>query len=298
MSILTAVEFVQSLIPRMGKEDVVSDIATTVQEFETLVLPVVTALNKEKKSLTFSESISKEISVGFFRHYKGKGKNNLVEALANALPNIITNMKIVRDQLDSKLEADVISAGLTAEKATLLRIAEHGAFITDYALDVLSVAISEDIKQKNNVETTDSIPPIKIKRLTDNAANFGVLVNAYSIDENKFKEKIDSIPPVTFNAETATLLKGTYGDSGIDPFNAILASGFTGNPIYHMRMVWEEYQNKRYRAKAEKKRMLELKILQLKHLNEGRNDPKVESQIEYIQNRVNELEYDMERMKE
>ena len=297
MSISTVVEFVQSLIPRMAKDDVITDISTTIQEFETLVLPVVSSLRTEKKHIKFKAGVSKSIMASFNGHYKGKGKGHLIDAMDEALPNIITNMKTVRDGLDSSLEADVITAGLTAEKATLLRIAEHGAFMTDYCLDVISCIISDEVEAKSDI-VNDNIPPIKLRKLTENAANFGILLSTYSVEPNVFKEKINTIPPVTFNAETATLIRGTYGDSSLDPFNAIITSNFTGNPVYHLRMVWEEYQNKRFRAKADKKKMLELKVLQLKHLTEGRNDPKVESQIKYIQNRINELEYEMEKMKE
>ena len=297
MSISTVVEFVQSLVPRMAKDDVVTDISTTIQEFETLVLPIVASLRSEKKHIKLKAGVSKGIMSTFSSHYKGKGKSHIVEALDEALPNVITNMKTVRDNLDSSLEADVITAGLTAEKATLIRIAEHGAFMTDYCLDLISCVISDEVEEKSDIKN-DDIPPIKLRKLTENAANFGILLNTYSVDPKLFKDKINTIPPVTFNADTATLIRGTYGESSLDPFNAILTHGFTGNPVYHLRMVWEEYQNKRYRAKADKKKMLELKVLQLKHLTEGRNDPKVESQIKYIQNRINELEYEMEKMKE
>ena len=297
MSISTVVEFVQSLIPRMVKDDVITDIGITIQEFETLVLPVVSELRSEKKNIKFKSGISKNINASFNANYKGKGKGHLIDAIGESLPNVIANMKSVRDSLDSSLEADVITAGLTAEKATLLRVAEHGAFMTDYCLDVISCVISDEVESKSDIKN-DDIPPIKLRKLTENASNFGMLLTAYSIDPKLFKDKLASIPPVTFNAETATLIRGTYGDSSLDPFNAIVTSNFTGNPFYHLRMVWEEYQNKRFRAKADKKKMLELKVLQLKHLNDGRNDPKVESQIKYIQNRINELEYEMEKMKE
>jgi hypothetical protein len=55
-------------------------------------------------------------------------------------------------------------------------------------------------------------------------------------------------------------------------------------------MVVAEWQSNRYKANKDKKKTLELRLLHLKLQNEGKDDPKIEKEINYIQGRVDKIE--------
>jgi hypothetical protein len=55
-------------------------------------------------------------------------------------------------------------------------------------------------------------------------------------------------------------------------------------------MAIANYQIERYNSNKEKKKVLELRLLHLRLLNDGKNDPKIEKEINYIQRRVDSLD--------
>jgi hypothetical protein len=77
-----------------------------------------------------------------------------------------------------------------------------------------------------------------------------------------------------------------------------MLQGFEMNPIYHFRLMIAEWQANRYKSYKEKKKLLEVKLLRLRLLREGKRDPKLDKEIDYIESLVGKLEYSMSKMEE
>jgi hypothetical protein len=84
----------------------------------------------------------------------------------------------------------------------------------------------------------------------------------------------------------------------MDPIGSHMVQGFEMNPIYHFRLMVAEWQANRYKSYKEKKKLLEVKLLNLKIAKDGKRDPKLDREVIYYESVVEDLEYRMSKMEE
>jgi hypothetical protein len=89
-----------------------------------------------------------------------------------------------------------------------------------------------------------------------------------------------------------------YKREAIDPIGGGMVAGFEMNPIYHFRLMIAEWQADRYKSYKEKKKLLEVKLLNLKIAKDGKRDPKLDREVNYYESLVEDLEYKMSKMEE
>lgn len=292
---MNIVEFVKNFVSRISKDDVIDDIDNTIKSLETCVLPI--SANFKQNTGSFKSKEVKDYLAPFTSTYKGKDKNNIIEVINFTTPLLITNAKYIKSQLEAELEPDVIKEGLTAKKLVLMRAAEHLEFLSRMSLDVLNICCNLEVATINKEVDYEQPHTIINNQVQENLGHYGFLLSSYAVDEAKMKDLIDKTPDTIFNSTNSDLIGSFYGTTEIDPFNVHLMKGFRGNPIYHLRMIYAEFQTRRYKMKKEKKEMLELKILHLKSLNDKNPDPKTEQMINYTQKRINALEREMEEIR-
>ena len=70
------------------------------------------------------------------------------------------------------------------------------------------------------------------------------------------------------------------------------------NPIYHIRIRIAEWQAAKYQEAKEERSMVELRLLSLKELKSGKDNARLEQQIEYNQERLSKLTAKIGRMEE
>lgn len=288
-------DFISSILPRLRKDEVLEDLRITAGELANVVTPAYVDANKYLKSSKFDSPEAQEAIKTFYRNYKADRTNkNIVVEIHDRLPNLLKNLQFVSDQNDDLLERDILKDGLTAKKAILLRAAEQLSFISRYSVDFLNyLLVVETLKKDGQAERS---APIIEKKLIDNVVNFARLLAVYGKDPEDFAEVFETLPEVVVNEKTYGALAAAYSADKLDPMETLLMSGFEANPIYHIRLVVAEWQADRYKVYKDKKRMLELRLLQLKMLDDKNPDPKIEREIEYIQNRIEGLEFKMAKM--
>lgn len=292
---MNIVDFVKNLISRISKDDVLDDIDNTIKVLETCLLPI--SANFKQNTGSFKSSKVKTLLEPFVSNYKGKNKSDIIDVIATTTPMLLTNAKILKQMLEAEIEPDVIKDGLTAKKLILIRACEHLEFLSSMGLDVLNICCNIEVEDTNKDVDYEKPHTVLSNQTLSNLANYGFLLSSYAVEADKFKAMVDKAPETIFNSMNSNLIGSFYGSSEIDPLNIHVMHNFRGNPIYHFRMVIAEWQTRRYKAKKEKKEMLELKILHLKSLNDKNPDPKIEQMINHTQSRVNKLEREMEDLK-
>lgn len=288
-------DFISSILPRLRKDEVLEDLRITAGELANVVTPAYVDANKYFKSSKFESPEAQEAIKTFYRNYKADRTNkNIVVEIHDRLPNLLKNLQFVSEQNDDLLERDILKDGLTAKKAILLRAAEQLSFISRYSIDLLNyLLVVETLKKGGHAERA---APIIEKKLIDNVVNFGRLLAVYGKDPEDFVEVFDTLPEVVVNEKTYAALAAAYSADKLDPMETLLMSGFEANPIYHIRLIVAEWQADRYKVYKDKKRMLELRLLQLKMMDDKNPDPKIEREIEYVQNRIEGIEFKMAKM--
>lgn len=293
--------YLKSLLPMMKKDTVLEDLRVSQSELKANVMPTY-----EAAAVFFKlNKIKSEQGVGlanqFYRAYslpvtKGIG-NNIVSEIYSRLPNLAANMDTVYDSIEEILGATVINDGITAKKAALVRAADYMGKVVDFLPDLLTVLyyyeaiVFEAAATNENV----SLPAEIVSKVNKTIGDFARLLALYGIDNKSFVEKIANMPDVVLSGSSVASLGAVYREDKLDPFAAALTTGFNGSPIYMFRLAVAAHQANRYRLNKDKKRMLELRLLYLQSLIEKEPDPKIEQEIAYIQNRIDKLEYEMQK---
>lgn len=291
--------FINSLLPRLRKDEVLEDLRVTLGELNNNVIPAFEDAERFFKESKFKSEDNTGLNTVFYRNYdlsKSGRAGNLVLEVASKLKNVRENLECVRDMNEDALEEDIIKEGLTAKKAILVRSAEQLSFLTRYSVDLLNYVYAAEAKKAGS--EAGELLKIQITRVESNVSNFARVLSVFGAEPKAFLKFFETIPDIVVNDKTHAAIAAVYDDDKLDPFGSKIAVGFEGNPIYHFRLVVAEWQADRYKNAKDKKRMLELRLLNLKLLQENNNDPKLEQEINYIQNRIESLDYKMAKMEQ
>lgn len=295
------VNFIKSLLPHLDKEDVMEDIDNTKAELITGVIPTYQSASIYFKASGIKSDSNLDIQKVFYRNYeiKARGKkSSMVEDISVALANVKINLDYLADQTENLFSRDIIKDGLTIRKAILLRGVEHMCFISRYAVDLLNLIYINEAKSVNSELTEGFSASDRTAKITEkNLFIFARLLYWYSQDLEKFKATLARGKEAILNDETTQSVVALYNEEEVDPIASGLVNEFEGNPIYHIRLVIAEWQADRYKSFKDKKKMLELRLLHLKSMESG-TDPKLEKEIEYIQDRITSIEYKMSKMEQ
>jgi hypothetical protein len=288
--------YIKSLLPRLRKDDILEDLRVTKGSFETLrgvYDGVLSKLSDYKWNSKQNEALSKI----FYRNYKsslGKATNIPVD-FAKTIPVLLANLAIVDRELDQILGADVLNEGLSAKKAILIRACEHFSFIARYSLDLINyILCAETLAEGQTID--QAISPATVQYIESNILNFAVILSAYTRPTDVFSNSINEIPDLIISSNNVGAVSGVYSDAKLDPFQVLTTHGFSASPIYRVRLVIAEWQATHYKSIKDKKQMLELRLLRLKMKEDGTEDPGLEKQIQYLQDRIDGYEHKLAEM--
>lgn len=286
-------DFVKALLPHIDKSKIVEDLRVTIAELENIDIRAFQTASDHFKTNKLKSAINKDLSEVFYRNFDllhGSKQSSFVSEISNRLPYIKENADYILDQVEELMERDIINEGLTAKKAILVRAAESLSFISRYSIDLLNyVYINEAIEVSSEVEEAVRLSPGAIKVIQKDITKFARLLSNYGIPNKDLSKIILAVPDVIVNSKSAASIAGIYKETDLDPFASNYVAGFTGSPIYHVRLLVAEWQASRYKANKDKKKMLELRLLHLKLLQDKKNDPKLEQELTYLQSRIDKI---------
>jgi hypothetical protein len=287
-------DFIKSLVPSLKKTDVEEDLRITIKELENIVMPSYTVADEYFKSFKIKSKeindLQKSFYVGFEYGKLPKSKTFIGE-ISRRLPNILVNANWVKSEVTELLGRDIVREGLGAKKATLLRIASELSYISRTSIDLLNYVYSMEAQAIGvSSESSTELPAKIIKMITIGIPVFAKCVSVHSADNAEYKDKYSRIPDIGINTTNSNMVSSVYDERDLDPMLTCPNGIVKFNPIYNTRMMIARWQSERYVSNKEKKKVLELRILHLKLLNDKKEDPKLEKEIEYIQNRVDKID--------
>jgi len=281
--------FIKQLLPSIEKREVLEDLRIAISDLETNILPSYNTATDFLSSNKPKSPAVIELGKEFYKHLSKNGiskQKTMVGDINLRLIKYLDVLKYVQDELSDVLEEDVLNEGLTANKATLIRTASLSLFINRYASSLLNYIYS---LEENELSSDDFEPsPQLTKYINKNLRRFTYTLSDYGIAVNTFKSTIARVPEVIVNDANSSSVKAVYNADDLDPFTSS-TKNLTVNPIYHIRMSIAQWQINRYKEAKEKKKVLELRLLHLKTLQEGQEDAKLQTEIDYNQSRLDKI---------
>lgn len=292
--------FIKSLLPFMKKDQVIEDLAVTLREMETHVIPSYDNAIKtyEKLRLKSKEGIS--LNKVFYTGFKGRtgAALNLIVSIQKSLPNVLANIRSLEELASKELDTDIVAEGISAKKANLIQLSTYASFISSFSMDVIEYITFFETQAISKDPSEDSIPKYRLQYIQDNILNYGRLLLLFSGSGRDFLSDFEKIPDITITSNNYSAASGIYNDRRLNPYGASLTQRFESSPIYHIRLVITEWQTARYKANEEKKQYLQLKLLELE--TELQNNPNLglQKEIIYTRNRIDRIEADLKEMRE
>lgn len=297
--------FIKKILPSFDKSDLESDLEISlksislVQETYTNIEQVlkVTKLHAPKTKDLVKE-FYKELDVSKYKVKLASSKNMASDTLT-LFKNIKINGDYLLKEISDTVNDVIVSHALSAYKANILRSVAHYYFMNRYALDFANYIYIQEAQETDIELSKDySLNKKQVEFIEKNLWVYARLVSIYGMDHELFKSKILLIPEITLDKNNIEEIVASIDTDKVDLFNNLPAN-FIGSPIYAVRLIFAQWEADRYRSLKDKKKLLELRFLHLKLLQEQKQtDVNVEKEIEYLQKRITDIDYTLSKIEE
>lgn len=296
--------FIRRLIPTLSRSDSevemdisVQELQQSIQVWKDLASVYASAKWTHKESLSTVQHFYKELPE--VPGVKLGSQKSFASDVSLLLGNCLINAEVIRKLLADISNEVIVSQALTAARANVLRAVGHYFFIARYAMDLANRLYILESEQAGVQLTKDATLNNKqIHFVRDQLWIFCRMLAAYGQDPVKFQQAMDGLSMVQLPQEAFDEASGWAEAHKVD-FISNLPDNFIGSPIYTVRLIIAQWQADRYRHMKDKKKLLELRALYLRALQEqGRADVQMEKELAYLQKRVTDLDYKIAKIEE
>jgi hypothetical protein len=295
---MSIANYVASLLPSFDRSRIEEDIRLLTEELgNNTIVPYQNAADlfsrngfQSKEVEAFNQTFGRQVRVD--HELLGVFPKTIYLGLLRCLESV----KMLEGKVDTVIGRDLAATGLSYKRANLLRFIEVANFTAKYARKLLLWTYANE-KIARGHPVGDPLAPVEMDYLFRNRQAFFSGLSVVSKKTKTVEALIANIPNLIVVPEEAAAVEQTVGTARLDPLQTGIIP-IVLNPIYHIRMAIAEYQVERYKAGQEERRALEYRLLALKDLLEGKEDAKLEQQIEYTENRLKKLNHKLAKMEE
>jgi hypothetical protein len=234
----------------------------------------------------------------FSRMVKSHGHDNAIVTISKGWKNILENLQDVEDLAKRAFNNEIAGGGLTYMKANVLQFVEALAFVSKFSRKFLNYAyVCETAEIDSNTSVAESLTPAELDWLAVNLLSFCQAFNIVAGNPVVVRKQMADIPDINITPENIDTVGEAVGHAKIDPFRMSLIPIWM-NPVYHIGMAVAEYQASRFKAAKEELRLVELRKLNLEKLSAGTPDAQVQKEINYLESRIQGLNFKISKMEE
>lgn len=302
---MNIVSYVKSLLPKFGKDRVLEDSRIIRTELETVSIPSYVEAEKAFTKWTFKSETLKGFITIFNRNIKptsGFGnKDNMVITIRKGLERLLDILEMTEDNLQKNLEEDVIADGVTCLKANLIQCLEGVSYLSKYSFKLLNyiyVAETGALEDNEKNALKSNFSPAELEYIEKGFVEFCLVFGALTRSKQEFTKLIDQVPDIMVNFTNGDAITSTITSDKLDPLGMRSFSVRVTNPIYHIGLMVAEWQAQQYKLSKETKKILELRLLNLELIVQKNPDAKLQQEIEYIQSRIQGLDFKIRKMEE
>jgi len=252
---------------------------------------IIPAIKTSLKSKEFFQSPNTHIlsNVGESLRLSSDKPEDTLKALLKFFEEVSSEAATITELVDTQMSDKMFLSMATAQELTIMRLVSDLSSVSLYMLDMLYyVTLTEDT----------AYPKIKLIELKSGISNFTSIVRVYIKDFSHYVKSLNKVAksPIEERAPRSMVDKFLAAHGVF--VNMPTTNGFTNNPIYHIRIWLVDRDVRKYEALKDKKKLLELKLLNLKMEKSGHHDGKTKKQIEYYEEKVAGIEKDIKDTEE
>ena len=209
----------------------------------------------------------------------GAGFKTVVNGLLSISKEMNDNIPDLQDAIESVLPEYITDTTTTAKMTGVLGTVSNfnsmTMFLMDLNLYILYKATDENMYYKKKSDDIKLMVP-----------TFASNYRRYAGEIKDTIKSIDKLSDAEIGDPDSFHMSASRNDSN---FN-LPTNGFIGNPIYYIRLWMVDIDLNKLDILRDKKKLVELKLLDLKATSEGKPNPKIQKQIEYYEDKLAGLE--------
>ena len=288
----TLVNYVRGMNHTVKKEELVKNLENTLGALNDDVIPMLDNMVKNGDLDVIKNSPIMN-SIKYSSGIKSKDNKELLSKIKGIVVNISKSGKNLEKVVSDHLSEVVTDKTATVKDGAILKMVSD---ITSLAMFLMDFGYLVLIEGKS--ENTD-LPKIKLQQIKDGVPTFAAILKSYSKDFNKSVNELAKLPSNSLYIDDS---KVSMLEKIVSKFSRSIplpnTDGFVNNPIYHFRMWLADRDVAKYESLKEKKKLIELKVLELKTKQDGEDNPKLSKQIEYYENKLSSMEYEIKEFEE
>lgn len=290
-------KYLQSIIPAFSRDQVQEDLEDIAKEIDTHVLPIYVTANNELGSGKLLSANATSFEDIFEKNVGFKYKGNHISAIYESMKNAKDLTKLLQRLVDENFAIDVTKAGFDLLRTNIMQLTEILSFTVRYARRHLNYIVLSEMGQYKDLKIEDYFTAGERDWIKNGRMAFIKGIDIIHKPAGEIETKLKTIPSVLVTPETVDTTHGVFGKDKTDPLDLRFIP-IVLNPIYHIRIRIAEWQAAKYQEAKEERSMVELRLLSLKELKSGKDNARLEQQIEYNQERLSKLTAKIGRMEE
>lgn len=298
MKITTYIQ--QQISSMFGKSGLLEDLRFARTQFSQM--PEVLTRTDKLFGSKFKSDEMKKVQSTFSGVVKGQGGKGIFGYLAGNMSNILSTIDALEAIVQGEFEDKIAARGLNYRKANLVQLVDAVTFsarftakLFTYALK-LEVAATREEKKMEPISNTDMVPA-EIEWFTKGLLPYCNAIAILARPAADMVERLDQIPDILADDTNYSTLKNTVGETKIDPF-LFSVSNFAWNPIRRLRMHAVEAKVARAKEAETELQMAKLRLMQMERTRQGKEDPALEREINYLQSLVEDLSREIAELNE
>lgn len=295
--------FVKSLGGRFGRNQVQKSCELAIDSLRQHSIPAYDQATDFFKEYKIRSPEGKSVENTVRKYIKVGSSGNWVGGVRDGLNAAVSTLEKISKKSESLYADHEFNAALTFQKATYLRLIGNISFVNDFSRKLLNYVYISEFASMPGVEdmgVSKELAPVDVKYIEDNLINFCVCMKVLQKPFEEIERSVDEMPDAIVSESSESVMRSNLGDKTIDPLgmNAMVLPirvSVKWNIFYLFGMLVADFQNACYKASREELSLLQLRLLNLKKAQEKKQDANLQYQIEKMQERVNELNYDVSR---
>lgn len=285
-------KLLQDMKHTVKKTDIMEQLNNTVLALNNEVLPTVNELLVLVSEKNLSMEMLPELSNLNRETFKSKDVKSFVNNMVISIKNLNAISADLISLADKELP-DLLGKDVTTVKqAYLLNVITNITNFTLYTPDIVLYIINLIDNKVNNKPL--SFVKFKLIEIRTDLNRYGNLLVMFKDSKNIVSEinKLSKDRVLIDSKDNGTFNMLSFSKSKLP------LVGFIGNPIYHIRMWFVDAEINKYELLKEKKKLTELKILELKARQNNEVDPKLQKAVEYQEEKLARIEYQIRKTEE
>lgn len=278
------------MLPSFGKRSLATEVDQITDKLKTFTIPAYKSLGGDK--------LSSETGTYFESLYASKvGRGNMYQGILKSLETCLALCNYIDDQVDARFQEDITRASLTAYTLNMLKLIETINFTSDYSRRLCRYLATAAVNKAIGLDELTDITKAEQNYINQYKYSFFDALTILGKPTTDLQNKLDMIPDIVVTADNLDSVNSAVGKAVVDPL-ALNFISTSWNPALFVGTKIARYQADKYNQAKLDLQEIQCKTLKLKQLKSGKEDAKLDRQIDFYENLNDKVRANIEEMEE